>query len=627
MRDVTRIVGAESSVTVLKGISLVITQGEFTAIEGPSGAGKSSLLNIVGALDAPTSGDYAIDGQQTRSAADRELSRIRSGTFAFVFQSFHLMDRRPAVDNVELGLLYRGVKAHERRTRALEAMAALGIERLAHVRSGNLSGGERQRVALARALACKAPVVIADEPTGNLDSENAQVVVRALRELHESGTTIVLVTHSPEIAAVASRRIGIADGRVVRESHHVDTAEAGSTRVSSSQIPGASSRLRLTDLLRDSVANISSRGGKTAGLVAAVALAVSLTVGSLGVAGSAGSQVSARFDEHANRDVTVEWPSTGLDDQSAEMRSGLRDRLAGVAGVDSASIIENHGQTSVQTGSSREVRLVTGFTGTRESASSARLKVTWAPGVSKKLARGQLLMGSTFARQLELAPPSLSPVVLIEGEPFQVIGLVTQSPRLPELLAGVLLSTEDSGVLNAPERTRALILTRSGAAQQVARQAPLVVDPFDPTSLTVSAPVDPRTLRSEVEADVSTTLLGLTGLALLAAIAGLANAMVLSVTERRQELGLRRAIGARRLHVSAMILCESAYIGLIGGCAGLALGLGGVLAVTISQRWIPVFDPLLAPLAILGGIGVGAFAGVVAAWRASRIQPSEALRL
>ena len=171
-----------------------------------------------------------------------------------------------------------------------------------------------------------------------------------------------------------------------------------------------------------------------------------------------------------------------------------------------------------------------------------------------------------------------------------------------------------------------MILTKAGAAQQVARQAPLVVDPFDPKGLSVSAPTDPRALRSEIETDVSTTLLGLTALALFAAIAGLANAMVLAVVERRQEFGLRRAIGAQRKHISAVVLCESAYIGLLGGVAGLGLGLGGVLVVTISQHWIPVFDLVLAPLAVVGGVAVGAAGGVLAAIRASKIHPSEALR-
>ena len=419
LSDVVRTFVGEKPVTVLKGISLTIAEGEFTAIEGASGAGKSTLLNIIGALDAPTSGSYTVDGRETVLVSDRALSRIRSGTFAFVFQSFHLLDRRRAVESVELGLLYRGVSAKERRARALEAMNALGIGALAHTRSSNLSGGERQRVALARALACQAPVIIADEPTGNLDSENAKVVVQSLLELNERGTTIVLVTHSPEVAGVASRRIRMADGILVSTSLHegLEGRPHGGHTLdrADDRRPGSPSHLRVRDLLQDAAANIASRGGKTVGLVAAVALAVALTVGSLGVAGSARSQVSARFDEHSNRDVTLEWPSAALDDQPPEMRASMPDRLAAIAGVDNAAIIENHGQTGVQAGASRVVRQVTGFSGSRDSTVAARLTVKWANGAEHRVAGSQALLGTTFARQLELAPLSLSPVILVNG--------------------------------------------------------------------------------------------------------------------------------------------------------------------------------------------------------------------
>ena len=203
---------------------------------------------------------------------------------------------------------------------------------------------------------------------------------------------------------------------------------------------------------------------------------------------------------------------------------------------------------------------------------------------------------------------------------------MSPSTRVKELGGAVVVSTADDARMPAPATTTAILLTTPGAAQQVAAQVPLVIDPSAPGRLRVSAPIDPRTLRAEIEDDVRSTLLALTGVALLASVVGLANAMILAVIERRQEIGLRRALGARARHIFGLVLTESAIIGLLGGVLGLAVGLCGVLGVTIAQHWSPVFDVALAPVALAGGIIVGIAGGLFAAGRAARIQPGEALR-
>ncbi|WP_434317559.1 ABC transporter ATP-binding protein [Leifsonia sp. P73] len=363
VQDVTRTFNGANRQTVLRGVSMSIDQGEFVAIEGPSGGGKSTLLNIIGSLDTPTTGTYLIGRTDVQKLSDRAISKLRSDTFAFVFQSFHLLDRRAAIHSVELGLTYRGVKPKERRQRALEAMDALGIRHLADTRSSKLSGGERQRVALARALACEAPVIVADEPTGSLDSVNAAAVVDALERLNSRGTTVVLVTHSAEVAAAARKRIRMSDGRTTE----IATSDLPDNAVQNvADMPGTASTLRLHDVLADATANIAARLGKTSGLVAAVALAVALTVGSLGISGSASAQVSERFDSHSNRDVTVEWKPGLLDDQPADMQVSASRRLGELRGVTSAAIVSSHGQTDVQAGPGRPSYQVNAFTGTSE---------------------------------------------------------------------------------------------------------------------------------------------------------------------------------------------------------------------------------------------------------------------
>jgi putative ABC transport system ATP-binding protein len=231
-RELTRhyVVGAET-VRALDGVSFTIARGEWVAIVGQSGSGKSTLMNLIGCLDTPTTGSYLLNGADVRTLPDDALADLRNKEIGFVFQTFQLLPRATALANVELPLVYRGIPRRERHARAEEALRSVGLADRMHHRPNELSGGQRQRVAIARALVGDPSLLLADEPTGNLDSATGEDIMRLFEELHARGHTLVLVTHEPRLAARCPRAIRLSDGRVVADGAGSEIASLGAARV------------------------------------------------------------------------------------------------------------------------------------------------------------------------------------------------------------------------------------------------------------------------------------------------------------------------------------------------------------------------------------------------------------
>ena len=226
VRDICKVYNpGENEVRALDHVDLSIDKGELVGIIGHSGSGKSTLMNMLGCLDVPTSGNYYLNGKDVSNMTDDELSDVRNVEIGFIFQGFNLIPNLTAKENVELPLIYRGVSKKEREDLAVESLKAVGLEHRMDHKPSEMSGGQQQRVAIARAIAARPPVILADEPTGNLDSHSTKEIMEVLKELHRSGRTVILITHDDEIAAQVNRVIRIKDGKVEADFMNEQTGE------------------------------------------------------------------------------------------------------------------------------------------------------------------------------------------------------------------------------------------------------------------------------------------------------------------------------------------------------------------------------------------------------------------
>lgn len=626
----------------VRSVSLTIEDGEFVAIVGPSGAGKSTLLNLLGLLDRPDSGKYFFDGVDVETLREAERNRLRSSNIGFVFQSAFVLGDQTALGNAALGLRIQGVPMIRRSALAWVALSRLGIRDRWATAARLLSGGERQRLALARAIATRPTLILADEPTGNLDSENGDLVISHLRSLNAKGTTVVVITHDPAIAARADRQIEIIDGHTSELAGHAGPAAPhGTSRCASLSRPQSKFsftwhrlRDRVADDLADAVSAMGQRIIRSLLLTLAFTLGISGLISSIGLSESASAQVSQRLTTAALDEVRITPPSgSRVLDSRDHTLAGWMARLRELPHVKEVGYVASVPAATAQirrlnpNGKAPDSEY---FLVAASPSYFRMINAKTSRGASFELQNDPAIVGSAWlgasaATGLGAAPPGPGSTIWAVGRQLDVVGTFQAGDRALEANRFILV-TRDVLAGIAQVDVTIVVRTEMGFPAAVADAAPVALDPANPGQFRVETVADLRSLRFGVANDLG-VLVGLLSLVLLglAAISA-STTMYLSVQSRSQEIALRRAIGASRFDVARLFLAEGLVVGLIGGVVGAIIGTFAVVLMAQSRAWAPVLPPELAPIGVVVGLLTGLVSSVVPAWAASKEEPATAIR-
>ncbi len=644
LREVSRtfVTGGGVEVQALRGISLKIYPGEFVAIMGQSGSGKSTLMNVLGCLDRPTGGAYLFAGRDVKTFDPDGLAWLRREAFGFIFQSYNLLPTATAEENVEIPAIYAGISAKDRIIRADGLLASLGLgDRLDH-RPSQLSGGQQQRVSVARALMNGGNVILADEPTGALDSKSGTEVIALLDDLARKGHTVILITHDAKVASHADRIVEIRDGEIVKDSgpakgrtdvaNNAGLRDLFRIREASHFLAGEAEAIRMA--LRSLYANLF----RTVLTLLGIVIGISSVVVMLAIGEGSQQQVVERISSIGGTNMLNLQPARGQG-QFRDMPSTLtfEDADAILEGVPNVlyTLPELNGMYTVRAGHQDHS---TQITATSEVLPEAR---AWP------LARGVFftredsnrysavaVLGATAAE--ELFPEGNDPLgeyILIGKVPFQVIGVLTRKGGT----SGFGGRDQDDNVF-VPLKTGGLRLF----GQTIARSIAVTVDDIERMDKTEKDLIDFMTARhgsedfrifnaAEMLETVSATLETFTmllgsvaAISLLVGGIGIMNIMLVSVTERTREIGIRMATGARQGDILSQFLSEAIVVSGFGGVIGILLGVG--IGSIIGNFGIPIlFTPKPMILAFTCAASTGLIFGFAPARKAARLDPVVAL--
>jgi macrolide transport system ATP-binding/permease protein len=644
LRKVSRTFVTDGGVEVraLKEIELKIYPGEFVAIMGQSGSGKSTLMNILGCLDRPDSGSYLFAGRDINSFDSDGLAWLRREAFGFVFQSYNLLSTETAEENVAVPGIYAGLSGAERELRAEMLLTSLGLgDRLDH-RPNQLSGGQQQRVSIARAMMNGGNIILADEPTGALDSRSGEEVMALLQELSDKGHTIILITHEPHIAQHAERVIEFQDGRIINDSGHAEDAidpaqnkqlrDLFMSRKTASLLGGLNEAVRMA--FRSLVANAFRTLLTLLGIVIGVASVVAL----LAIGEGATNSIVERISSIGTN--TLNLQPDRADGQRRDMPSRLsfEDADAIVEGVPNVaySLPTVEGSMTIRHGHEDHSANVIGTLDALPIAKNWPLaRGTFFTREDSDKMTPVAVLGATVYD--ELFPDGSDPLgewILLRNIPFQVIGLLTRK--------GASGSDDQDEAVYVPLKAAAARLF----GERYARRIEVIVDDVSKISQTEDDLINFMLERhggvqdfrifnaaemletlEETQATLRLFLGAVGGIALLVGGIGVMNIMLVSVTERTREIGVRMATGARQRDIMMQFLAEAIVVSLIGGVLGVGLGFGaGKLLESLPSVDINiVFNSTPAIIAFSCAAATGLIFGFAPARKAAKLDPVVAL--
>ncbi|MFM5164087.1 MacB family efflux pump subunit [Aeromonas rivipollensis] len=664
----------EHEVTVLHPLDLTIAAGEMVAIVGASGSGKSTLMNLLGCLDRPSGGQYLFRGQDTAGLDALALARLRCHHFGFIFQRYHLLPHLDAAANVEIPAIYAGTSRPERQIRARTLLTRLGLSDRSHHRPGQLSGGQQQRVSIARALANGGEVILADEPTGALDSHSGKEVMAILKELHEQGHTIILVTHDMAVANHANRIITLRDGRVVEDSgqpaaspvisvsqaHGEESQpvpQAATKPVSALPRPAAGQEVREPAPDRIATASVARRGsqgwdryreaGRMAlhamlahrmrtfltmlGIIIGIAAVVSV------VALGQGARAKVIDDINAMGTNTIDiFPGKDWGDEKAASIQTLNERdldaLLGQPYLEGASPqIATSGQLRYRNKTSNGSVVGVGSDFFRVKG----MTLTQGRLLDERDIRSRTAVavvdGKTIASLLGKTDP-VGQVVLVGTLPVRIVGVVAQEtgfgPSSQSVNVWLPYSAVMSRLISQNHFSQITIRVKDGVQPALAEQAAValltqrhgVKDFFTFSSDSIVKSVEKTT------ATLTLLVSAIAVISLIVGGVGVMNIMLVSVVERTREIGIRIAVGARQSDILQQFLIEAVMVSLLGGLLGigLAMFIGFIFSLLVES-----FQMRFSLFSILMAFGcsslIGILFGYLPARNAARLDPVEAL--
>ncbi len=636
----------EIRVQALQDVSLNISRGEFVAIMGPSGSGKSTLMHIVGLLDTPDTGSFHLNHREVRTLSEDERAILRARTIGFVFQQFNLLARVSALDNVSLPLIYAPGPGGANPT---ELLRRVGLENRAHHAPSELSGGQQQRVAIARALVNQPAILMADEPTGNLDSASSKEVLNILRELHRSGLTVIIVTHDADVAKIADRIITMKDGRIISDSTSRNGIHDGKLPRQPAETFSGGRHVRqrlleITALLRQAGRALAASKMRTFLSMLGVLIGVAAVITVMALGAGAQKAVEQRITS-MGANLLVLMPARHQT-QGISLGAGAVSRLT----LSDAHAIRSEIPDAVHVSSTLRGTVQSSFENRNwrttllgaepdyETIHAMRPQAGRFFTLEELDARTRVaVIGITVCKELFNGINPVGQTIRINRDRFEVIGL------LPDKGSSAFMDENDQIIVPVStamrrilgqdyigeieiqvETAQAVSHVEQAAITLMARRHRIPTDADE--SFRVRNMADLQDMMESTSRTMSVLLTAVSAISLLIGGIGIMNIMLVSVTERTREIGIRKAVGARRSDILLQFLVESVVVSVCGGVIGMIIGVSSSLTMSRIAGWTSAITPFALLIAFSFSVLVGVVFGLWPAQKASALQPINALR-